>query len=192
MDLVRHIAELPFKPFEFHGHLGYRRVVSFGFRYDYARRTIERSEPMAAFLLVVRRELAAVAGKPEAAFVQALINEYPPGAGIGWHRDKPQFDLVMDLSLLAPCVLRFRRAAGVKWDRAAVPLARRSAYLSTGPARAAWEHSITPLEALRYSITLEPCFSPHQNQVARRLAPRAPRGRPLCRAPLNPSESRWL
>jgi len=35
-----------------------------------------------------------------------LINEYRPGAGIGWHRDKAQFDEVVGVSLLAPCCQR--------------------------------------------------------------------------------------
>ena len=36
--LIEAIADLPFKPFEFHGYLGKRRVVAFGWRYDYSAR----------------------------------------------------------------------------------------------------------------------------------------------------------
>jgi hypothetical protein len=32
--LVERFAALPFRPFEFHGYLGKRRVVSYGWRYD--------------------------------------------------------------------------------------------------------------------------------------------------------------
>lgn len=152
-QLVADLADLPFKPFEFHGYLGNRRVVSLGYRYDYARRVVEAATPMPAFLLKLREQLCGFARRPAEDFVQALINEYAPGAGIGWHRDKPQFGLVMGLSLSAPCMLRLRRKAGAGWERRAVRLDPRSAYLLDGAARTDWEHSITPMEALRYSIT---------------------------------------
>jgi alkylated DNA repair dioxygenase AlkB len=98
--------------------------------------------------------MAAALGRPAEAFRQVLINEYRPGAGIGWHRDKAQFGEVVGVSLLHPCVLRFRRKAGATWDRASLTVEPRSAYLLSGPARTFGEHSIPPLDQLRYSITL--------------------------------------
>jgi alkylated DNA repair dioxygenase AlkB len=98
--------------------------------------------------------MAAALGRPAEAFRQVLINEYRPGAGIGWHRDKAQFGEVVGVSLLHPCVLRFRRKAGATWDRASLTVEPRSAYLLSGPARTVWEHSIPALDQLRYSITL--------------------------------------
>jgi alkylated DNA repair dioxygenase AlkB len=151
--LVAELAALPFKPFDFHGYLANRRVVSFGARYDYGKRAVEAAEPMPAFLLPLRARVAARAGLAPEAFSQSLINEYQPGAGIGWHRDKPQFGVIVGVSLVSPCVLRLRRRAGAKWERASAPLAPRSAYLLSGPARGVWEHSITPGDELRYSIT---------------------------------------
>jgi alkylated DNA repair dioxygenase AlkB len=151
--LAAQLEALPFKPFDFHGHLGNRRVVAFGFRYDYGKHAVETATAIPDFLLAVREQVAVRVGVPADAFVQLLINEYAPGAGIGWHRDRPQFGLVAGVSLLSPCVLRFRRKAGVEWERAAAPLAPRSAYRLSGPARHVWEHSIVPREALRYSIT---------------------------------------
>jgi alkylated DNA repair dioxygenase AlkB len=91
---------------------------------------------------------------PPDAFVQVLVNAYRPGAGIGWHRDKPHFEEVVGVSLLAPCTLRFRKKAAERWDRMAVPVEPRSAYLMTGPSRHLWEHSIPPLDQPRYSITM--------------------------------------
>jgi alkylated DNA repair dioxygenase AlkB len=151
--LAAELAELPFKPFDFHGYLANRRVVSFGLRYDYSKASVEPAEAIPAFLEPLRARVAELAGIAPEAFAQSLINEYAPGAGIGWHRDKPQFGLVAGVSLVSPCVLRLRRRAGGRWERAAVPLAPRSAYLLSDAARHAWEHSITPGEALRYSIT---------------------------------------
>jgi alkylated DNA repair dioxygenase AlkB len=151
--IAARLAELPFKPFEYHGHLGNRRTVSFGLRYDYGRQAVEAAPSPPDFLASLRERIARLAGQPPEAFVQALINEYRPGAGIGWHRDRPQFGLVAGASLLSSAVLRFRRRAGAGWDRASAPLAPRSAYLLSGPARRDWEHSIVSAETLRYSIT---------------------------------------
>ena len=151
--LVAELAALPFKPFDFHGYLANRRVVSFGQRYDYGKRAVEAADPMPPFLKPLRARIAELVGLAPEAFSQSLINEYQPGAGIGWHRDKPQFGLVIGVSLMSPCVLRLRRRAGAKWERASAPLAPRSAYLLSGPARGVWEHSITPGDELRYSIT---------------------------------------
>jgi alkylated DNA repair dioxygenase AlkB len=153
-DLARRLGDLPFKVFDFHGHLANRRVVGFGLRYDYERRQMVEAPPIPDFLAPLQAKVAAFAGRPVDAFVQVLINEYRPGAGIGWHRDKPHFDEVVGVSLLAACDFRFRRKAGSGWDRETARLARRSAYLLSGPARNLWEHSIAPLDEHRHSITL--------------------------------------
>jgi len=150
---VAQFETLPFKPFEFHGYLGKRRVVSFGYRYDYAGRALRSAEEMPAFLDPLRNIASRFADIPESELVQALVTEYAPGAGIGWHRDKPMFQDVVALSFLTPCVLRLRRAEDAGWERAAVEIAPRSGYLLHGPARAEWEHSILPMDALRYSVT---------------------------------------
>jgi alkylated DNA repair dioxygenase AlkB len=83
----------------------------------------------------------------------ALVTEYAPGAGIGWHRDRPVFADVIGISLLAPCRFRLRRKQGETWQRAALDLAPRSTYLLRGPVRYEWQHSIVPMEELRYSVT---------------------------------------
>jgi alkylated DNA repair dioxygenase AlkB len=152
-SLLGALEKLPFKPFEFHGFFGNRRVVSFGWRYDYAGRALKASDPMPDFLLPLRHLAAAFANLPADRFQQALVTEYAPGAGIGWHRDKPMFEDVVAFSLLAPCTLRLRRKKGGGWTRRSQVVAPRSAYLLRGPARFDWEHSIPPLDRLRYSIT---------------------------------------
>jgi alkylated DNA repair dioxygenase AlkB len=150
--LADELASLPFKPFDFHGYLANRQVVSFGYRYDYDRRAIVEAFPPS--LLALRAKVAVLFDRPEDAFRQVLINEYRPGAGIGWHRDKAQFDEVVGVSLLAPCSLRFRRKAGATWERASLTVEPGTAYLLSGPARTLWEHSIPAVDQLRYSITL--------------------------------------
>jgi alkylated DNA repair dioxygenase AlkB len=151
--LARELAALPFKPFDFHGYQANRQVVGFGYRYDYDRRAVVEAAPLPSFLEPLRAKIASAFDRPADAFTQVLINEYRPGAGIGWHRDKPQFDEVVGVSLLAPCVLRFRRRSGETWDRRSLTVDPRSAYLLTGPSRTVWEHSIPALDRHRYSIT---------------------------------------
>jgi alkylated DNA repair dioxygenase AlkB len=151
--LVARFADLPFQPFEFHGYLGKRRVVSFGWHYDYAGGKLRPSGDVPPFLLSLRDAAADFAGVPADSLQQILITEYAAGAGIGWHRDRPMFKDIVAVSLLSPCTLRFRRKEGVGWERAAQRVDARSAYLLRGEARRAWYHSIPPVDRLRYSVT---------------------------------------
>jgi alkylated DNA repair dioxygenase AlkB len=150
---VEPLQALPFKPFEFHFYLGKRRIVSFGWRYDYAGRALRPSEPMPAFLLPLRERAAAVGGLDAGALQQVLVTEYDAGVTIGWHRDKPMFEDVVALSFLSPCRLRLRRKDGDGWARWAAAIAPRSLYRLSGRARHDWEHSIPPVESRRYSVT---------------------------------------
>lgn len=153
-ELAERIARLPFKPFEFHGFTGNRRTVSFGLHYGFDGSGLREAEPFPEWLLPLRARAAALAGREAGDFVHALLIEYAPGAGIGWHRDRPVFGDVAGISLLAPAPLRFRRRAGSKWERFTLTAEPRSAYLLRGAARHEWEHSIPPVESLRYSVTL--------------------------------------
>lgn len=157
-DLVDQVSKLPFQPFDFHGYKGKRRVVSFGWQYDFSGRQLRKADDIPEFLLSVRTLAASFAGMEPASLQHVLVTEYEPGAGIGWHRDKAVFGQVVGISLLVPCTLRFRRrieTANVKrqWERANVLTEPRSAYHLSGPARLEWEHSISGVDALRYSIT---------------------------------------
>ena len=152
--LLTHLRELPFRPFQFHGHQGRRRTVSFGWQYEFSGSgKLRKAEDIPEFLLPLRALAASFAGLEPEAFQHALVIEYGPGASIGWHRDKPVFGEVVGISLLAPCVLRFRRKVGAKWERANVTAEPRSAYHLTGPVRSEWQHSILRVDTLRYSIT---------------------------------------
>lgn len=152
-QLLAKLPELPFKAFDFHGFLGKRRVVSFGWKYDFDREKLHRIDDMPALLLPARQVAAAFAGVEATQLQQVLVTEYGPGAGIGWHRDKAVFGEVVGLSLVAPCTFRLRRRVGEKWERVSIEAAPGSAYLLAGAARSEWEHSIPPVERLRYSLT---------------------------------------
>ena len=150
---IRQFQQLPLKPFEFRGHLGNRRIAAFGFRYDYSGQVLRPSAVTPDFLAPLREIASRLSGVPDEALQQALVTEYAPGAGIGWHRDKPMFETVVALSFGAACVLRLRQKVDGKWKRANAPIAPRSGYILHGEVREKWEHSIVPMERLRYSVT---------------------------------------
>ena len=127
--------------------------MSFGWKYDFADAKLRRADEIPDFLLPLRARAASFANLDAEEFPHALVTQYGPGAGIGWHRDKAVFGEVVGISLLASCVLRFRRKDGRKWERVNVLTEPRSAYHLTGPARTQWQHSILRVDELRYSIT---------------------------------------
>jgi alkylated DNA repair dioxygenase AlkB len=151
--LAARLATLPFEPFQFRGYEGRRRVVSFGMRYDFNGAGLVQAPAIPDWLAPLRAVAADLARIAEQAFVHLLVNEYRPGAPIGWHRDRAAFGKVVGISLLAPALMRFRRRTGARFERISVPLEPRSAYLLDGQARSEWEHSLPPAAALRYSLT---------------------------------------
>ena len=158
--LAAWLGTLDFAPYEFQGYLAHRRVVSFGLRYDDRTRQVGPSAPIPAELLGLREKVAAFVGVAPGELQHVLINEYRAGVQIGWHRDRPQFQDVAGVSLLSPCLFRLRRRTATGFERAALTLAPRSAYVMQGPARNLWEHSIPPAEQLRYSVTFRTLRSP--------------------------------
>lgn len=151
--LLEALPGLPFKPFDFHGYEGRRRVVSFGWKYDFDTESVRKIDAIPPLLLPLRQLAADFSALPAEGLQQALVTEYDVGAPIGWHRDKAVFGDVVGISLLASCIFRLRRKRIGKWERASVILEPGSAYLLSGSARSEWEHSIPPVERLRYSIT---------------------------------------
>jgi alkylated DNA repair dioxygenase AlkB len=151
--LVEQFERLEFKPFEFHGFEGKRRVIAFGWRYDFNGGGLSKTDDIPSFLVPVRESAAAFARLPPSRLQQVLLTEYRPGAAIGWHKDRAVFGEVVGVSLLSACHFRLRRKAGDKWERASLSVEPRSAYLLQGPSRTEWEHSIPAVADLRYSIT---------------------------------------
>jgi alkylated DNA repair dioxygenase AlkB len=152
-SLIEHVQGLPFKPFEFHGFLGKRRVVSFGWRYDFSSAKLHEAGPIPEFLMPIRERAAAFAGLEPRTLAHVLVTEYSPGTTINWHKDRPFYEDVIGVSLVSECVFRLRRKAGANWQRRSIGLAPRSVYLLRGPVRTDWEHSIPAVASLRYSIT---------------------------------------
>ena len=150
--LIEEIAALPLQPFQFGQYEGKRRVASFGFRYDYTLRRLQEADPIPAWLSPIIKEVEAFGG-PKTRIGQVLCTEYDVGVGIGWHRDKPHFDMVFGLSLGSACKFRFRRPTDTKWKRFTLEAQPRSIYMMAGASREVWEHSIPAVNARRYSIT---------------------------------------
>lgn len=152
--LVARIDAAGLAPFRFQGWTGKRLTASFGWRYDFDTGSFAETAPLPPWLLPLREQASRLAGVPASDFVQALLIRYDPGAGIGWHRDRPVFEHVVGISLGAAATLRLRRRRAGGFDRHSLLLEPRSAYLLSGEARHAWEHSIAPIEVPRWSITL--------------------------------------
>ena len=152
-DLIARLETTELVPFRFQGWEGKRLTASFGYSYDFERGRVGPAPPVPAWLDPLRARAAALAGLEPGALRQALLIRYGPGAAIGWHRDRPQFGTVVGVSLGDPAVLRLRRRSAGSFQRHALPLPPRSAYVLEGEARHEWEHSIVPQVGLRYSIT---------------------------------------
>ena len=169
--LLNALSSLPFKEFEFHGFLGKRRVISFGWHYDFNGGGLRQTEEVPEFLLPVRERAAQFAGVAAAALGHALILDYPPGAAIGWHKDRPAFGDVIGISLLSPCTFRLRRKTGSSWERRSLTAEPRSAYLLRGPARNEWEHINRVLQECDGNITQAArVLQIHRRSLQRKLA----------------------
>jgi alkylated DNA repair dioxygenase AlkB len=152
-NLIEQIRKLPLKEFEFHGYVGKRRVISYGWHYDFGTERLQQTSEIPAFLHRAREHAALFAGLKPEDLRHALVTEYSPGTTIGWHRDKGVFDDVVGISLLSSCVFRLRRKVTSSWERYSQTVEPRSAYLLRGSSRTEWEHSIPAVDALRFSIT---------------------------------------
>ena len=154
--LLEGIAALDLQGAVYKSYIAKRRVAHFGSSYDFDSNRRIAAPPLPAFLEPLRARAAAWIGEPPAALVSALVAEYRPGVPLGWHRDVPDFETVVGVSLQGTARMRFRRyppVAPKKEDVVSLELAPRSAYLLRAEARWAWQHSIAATPGLRYSIT---------------------------------------
>src|SRR5207248_3547683 len=153
-DLISRMAEVPFGEVRMRGQVALRRTAHYGWDYGYESWKIEPTTPVPPWLVPVRERAARLIAAPPEGLEEVLITVYPPGAGIGWHRDAPMFGpAVVGVSLASACRMRFQRGRGEERTTASVTLQPRSAYVLAGAARSAWQHSIPGTPELRYSIT---------------------------------------
>lgn len=153
------VRALPFANARYKGYTARRRVVSYGGRYDFDANVLRETTPIVDALLPLRDRAARWAGLAPESIAHALVAEYSQGAPLGWHRDVPDFEVVIGISLGHPATLRFRPyahdARGPRSPRDVVKrvVEPRSIYAMRGAARWAWQHSVAPVAELRWSIT---------------------------------------
>lgn len=157
-ELLGEIEKLEFGEIRMHGVVAKRRVVHYGRDYHYDSAEVAPGLEIPRFLLPLRERVGAFAQRAAEDFAEVLVTEYPAGAGIGWHRDAPAFDIVVGVSLLTECTMQFRpwpvEKSGPKRSKPlAQILAPRSAYILRGPSRTRWQHHIPATKARRFSIT---------------------------------------
>lgn len=155
--LLAHIATLPFENAKYQQYTARRRIVSFGYGYDYSRHERLPAQPLPAWLTPFVERAAELIGVAAPEFAQALIADYAPGTPLGWHRDVPDYEHIVGLSLLSPGRLRFRRYPWRPEERDQIfslEPAPRSVYALTGDVRWRWQHSVPPVKERRISITL--------------------------------------
>ena len=141
-------------PFQFGPWTGKRLTTNYGSAYDYQRSRPTPAPELPDWLATLKERVVSLFARNPSAFEQALLIRYDPGAGIGWHRDRPQYGEIVGLSLSAPAVLRLRRRLpSGAFERRKVELPQRSAYLLGGEVRDEWEHSIAPMNIIRRSVT---------------------------------------
>ena len=153
LTLIEFIRTLRFGEVRMHGVTAKRRVAQFGWHYSFESFKLTPAAELPPELDFVRQRAASVAQINPEEFAETLVTEYPPRAGIGWHRDAPPFGIVAGVSLGAACRMRFHKGEGPERVTAAIELPPRSIYLLTGPARTQWQHTIPAVPDLRYSIT---------------------------------------
>jgi DNA oxidative demethylase len=152
--LIGVIEGLDFRELTMRGQTARRTVRHFGLDYQYESGDVSDGDPLPKELEWLRGRCAALIERDPADLVQILITRYPPGAGIGWHRDAPMFgSKIAGVSLGAPARMRFQRTVGGERETASVDLAPRSVYVLSGKARWSWQHSIPATKDLRYSVT---------------------------------------
>ena len=153
--LLRTVEALPLQEAQYREWQAKRRIVSYGGRYDFTHRALDDAPPIPDFLVPLRERTARWAGIDPANIHHAVVAEYRPGTQLGWHRDVPNFERVMGVSLGGSARMRLRPYPPKRGARAALTLELepRSAYSFSGPARWDWQHAISPTKELRYSIT---------------------------------------
>lgn len=154
--LVALIETLPLQAARYKEYRARRRVVSYGGSFDYDANRLLPSAPLIAPLQPLRQRVADWLGVEPGRLVHALVAEYSPRTPLGWHRDVPDFEDVVVVSLGGMATLRFRPYPPSRpkpADIVRLALAPRSIYLLRGPARWAWQHSVAPTEVLRWSVT---------------------------------------
>jgi alkylated DNA repair dioxygenase AlkB len=152
--LLGGIRALDLREAQYKQYTARRRIASFGAECDFDANELKPAPGLPPFLEPLRARVAAWVGIPAQSFTHALVSEYRPGTPLGWHRDVPQFEVIVGVSLAAHARMRFRPWPPRKGEAVfALDLPPRSAYVLRDEVRWRWQHSVEATRALRYSIT---------------------------------------
>ena len=145
---------LPLENAPYHEYTAKRRILNFGWSFD-TNGKVNQRETIPSFLVSLTRRIAKWANLPHSSIVEALITEYPPTAGVGWHCDNERCEHVIGISFggWSEMELRLLARHGDQKDVVRLSLEPRSAYLMQNDSRWKFQHQIRPVPALRYSIT---------------------------------------
>lgn len=136
VQLLDWLKTLPWKHYEMDGYLGKRMIVSFG----------------AASVPSELKDLLPRVSERLGEVIHILATWYPTGSQIGWHRDAPQYEKLLGISLNSACTMKLK-AYDPELPVHKIELSRRSAYVIENEARWKWEHHIPKVSNDRYSLT---------------------------------------
>jgi alkylated DNA repair dioxygenase AlkB len=155
--LYHEILKTELHTFHFQGYEAKRKVASFGYDYSFERQSLSKGKEIPSSFHALIEKVAKHLSIDHKDFAELLLTEYPVGAVINWHRDAFPFDVIVGVSLLSDCFFKLRPHDKQKQSRSSVisfPVKQRSLYVIQGEARTDWQHSISPVKSVRYSITL--------------------------------------
>ncbi len=155
-SLLEIISRMNLRPMVFQGYLAKRKVASFGYDYSFDKRSLTKGTEIPSEFYPVLTKVAAQMGVSSEKIAELLVTEYPIGSVINWHRDAPPFDIIAGVSLASDCILKLRPHQEEKRSQRTVkslPVERRSFYVMTGISRTDWQHCVSPVSEVRYSLT---------------------------------------
>ncbi|RYG52118.1 MAG: hypothetical protein EOO01_07190 [Chitinophagaceae bacterium] len=166
VQLLHAIDKVDLHNMKFHGYEAKRKTASFGFDYSFENKALTKGKDIPRDFIWLLERVAKFINKSPEEIGELLITKYPEGSVINWHRDAPPFHIIIGISLLADCTFKFRPYDKVKRGRKLIRLfnvARRSIYVMQEEARREWEHCISPVKKLRYSITMRTLKTEQKN-----------------------------
>jgi alkylated DNA repair dioxygenase AlkB len=161
--LLHEISHVHLHTFNFQGYEAKRKVASFGYDWNFENRTLTKGKDFPPAFSFLVQKVASHLKLPPEVIGELLVTEYPPGSVINWHRDAPPFDVIAGISINTDCTFKLRPHEKSRQGRGSVisiPVRRRSLYIMAGEVRSTWQHSIAPVKAVRYSITLRTLREP--------------------------------
>jgi alkylated DNA repair dioxygenase AlkB len=158
-ELLAWIEKLPLSPMRYKEYVARRRGISFGGHLDFDANRLMPSPAIPREPMPLLHKAAAWLGQPPESFIHVLIAEYRPGAPLGWHRDVPDFEDVVGVSLAGEGELelrRYRRArfVAIRWAVVSRHYRAKVHLLHHGNGEMGWQHAVVASRALRYSITM--------------------------------------